>query len=54
MEYLKQIMSNKFYFRKFKTYLRFRGSRDGWKAIDFHSRCDGKGPTLSLFKLDND
>jgi BTB/POZ domain-containing protein KCTD9 len=27
----------------------YRASRDGWTAKDFHSKCDGKGPTLSLF-----
>ena len=26
----------------------YRGSRDGWKQSDFHSACDGKGPTLVL------
>ena len=26
------------------------GSRDGWKAEDFHSRCDRKGATLTLVK----
>ena len=29
----------------------YRGSVDGWMAVDFHSRCDGVGPTVSLFKL---
>ncbi len=33
------------------TTLLFRGSVHGWKAKDFHSRCDGKGPTISLFKV---
>ncbi len=28
--------------------LLYRGSRDGWLAIDFHSRCDIKGATLTL------
>ena len=26
----------------------------GWKLIDFHSRCDDKGPTICLFKTDED
>ena len=26
----------------------YRGSRDGWKASNFHAACDGKGPTLVL------
>ena len=29
----------------------YRGSEHGFMAKDFHSRCDGKGPTISLFKL---
>lgn len=31
--------------------LLYRGSLHGWSAADFHSRCDGMGPTLSLFKI---
>jgi hypothetical protein len=26
------------------------GSRDGWEARDFHSRCDGKGATLTVVR----
>jgi hypothetical protein len=33
------------------TALLFRGSEHGWYAKDFHSRCDNKGPTISLFKV---
>ena len=29
----------------------YRGSEHGFMYKDFHSRCDGKGPTISLFKL---
>jgi serine/threonine protein kinase len=29
----------------------YRGSLDGFKEIDFKSRCDEKGPTVSLFKV---
>ena len=29
----------------------YRGSRDGFTYKAFHDRCDGKGPTISLFKL---
>ena len=29
----------------------YRGSEHGFMGKDFHSRCDGKGPTISLFKL---
>jgi hypothetical protein len=31
--------------------LLFRGSIHGWNFKDFHSRCDGQGPTISLFKV---
>lgn len=26
----------------------YRASRDGWAAADFHSRCDYKGPTVTV------
>ncbi len=45
--YLLQLLGNK----KLVTALLFRGSEHGWKAKDFHSRCDKKGPTISLFKI---
>jgi hypothetical protein len=33
-----------------KWSLLYRGTRDGLGAQDFHSRCDNKSPTLSIFK----
>ncbi|XP_068687634.1 uncharacterized protein [Montipora foliosa] len=30
--------------------LLFKASRDGFKAKDFHSKCDGKGPTVTVVK----
>ena len=30
--------------------LLYRGSRDGFRAEDFHSKCDGKGNTLTILK----
>jgi len=30
----------------------FRGTRDGMYAQNFHSKCDGKGPTITLFRND--
>jgi hypothetical protein len=30
--------------------LLYRATRDGWKAKDFHSRCDDKGATLTIIK----
>lgn len=38
-------------YKKFNTILRYRGSRDGWLNEDFHRMSDGKGPTVSLFKI---
>ena len=29
----------------------YRGSRDGWKIEDFHRMSDGKGPTVTFFKI---
>ncbi len=40
---------------KFRTVIRYKGSRDGWMAADFHRMSDHKGPTVTLFKIkDND
>jgi len=33
-----------------KLELLYRASRDGWKATDFHSRCDDKGSTVTAIK----
>ena len=33
--------------------LLYRASRDGWKYADFHSRCDNKGATITLFRTDD-
>ena len=38
--------------RTFKTTKLYRGSEDGFTIKDFHRLCDGKGPTLSLFKVE--
>ena len=32
--------------------LLYSGVRDGWKGLNFHYKCDGKGPTIVLFKSD--
>jgi hypothetical protein len=29
----------------------YRGSFHGFMHVDFHSRCDGVAPTVSLFKV---
>ena len=48
-EYLNKLLGNK----KLITILLFRGSKHGWMAKDFHSRCNKKSPTISLFKIKN-
>jgi hypothetical protein len=46
-EYLLKLLGNK----RLVTTLLYSGSIHGWMAKDFHSRCDGKRPTISLFKV---
>ena len=29
----------------------WRASFDGWAASTFHSRCDGKGPTVTIIRV---
>ena len=48
-KFLYYLLGNK----KLVTTLLFRGSDDGWKNIDFHPRCDNKGPTICLLKIDS-
>jgi BTB/POZ domain-containing protein KCTD9 len=36
-----------------KLNLIYKASRDGFKAIDFHSRCDNKGATISVIKSEH-
>ena len=36
-----------------KWKLLFRGSRDGFQAETFHSKCDNKGPTVTVVKSGN-
>ena len=45
--FLNKLLSNK----RLVTVLLYRGSDQGWMFKDFHSRCDHKGPTISLFKI---
>ena len=45
--YFKEVIANK----KFRTVIRYKGSRDGWMYKDFHRMSDGKGPTVTLFKI---
>jgi hypothetical protein len=37
--------------KKFKTVLRYKASRDGWKNADWHKKVDGVGRTVSLLKI---
>jgi hypothetical protein len=39
--------------RNMETVLLYKGSLHGFNSKDFHSRADKRGPTISLFKLDN-
>jgi len=38
---------------KVKGELIYRGSRDGFSAREFHSKCDGKANTLTIIKSTN-
>ncbi len=48
-EFLHKLLGNK----QLVTTLLYCGSIHGWMFKDFHSRCDGKSPTISLFKVKN-
>ena len=37
-----------------ETKLLYKGSKDGFRATNFHVMCDGKGPTISVIKSDYD
>ena len=39
---------------KVKFELLWKGSRDGFKAATFHSKCDGKGATVTVIKSQHD
>ncbi len=47
-EYLEKLLAEKG--RRLGSNI-YRGSVDGFMNVDFHSRCDGVGPTVSLFKI---
>ena len=40
--------------KKIETQLLYRLTRDGEQISKFHELCDGKGPTLTLIKVDDD
>jgi hypothetical protein len=46
-KFLLKLLRNK----RLLTTLLYSGSIHGWMVKEFHSRCDGKGPTISLFKV---
>ena len=29
----------------------YNAKDDGWRAKDFHKKCDSQGPTISLIKI---
>ena len=35
-----------------KIELLYRGTRDGMNSFAFHQKCDGQGPTISLYEND--
>jgi hypothetical protein len=47
-EDLKFIKQTMFRNQNVSFILFYSGSKDGWNARDFHSRCDDKGPTMTL------
>lgn len=40
-------------FRDQKWYLKYRGSRDGFKSENFHNKCDGLSNTLTVIQTEN-
>ena len=32
----------------------YKATKDGFKAIDFHSKCDKKGPTICVIKSEHE
>jgi hypothetical protein len=40
--------------RNIQSELLYRGSRDAFRALEFHEKCDQKGPSITLFKSDRD
>ena len=38
---------------KFGWQLCYRASDDGWRAEDFHRKCDDVGPTVTLVKCES-
>ena len=38
---------------KFGWHLCYRASDDGWKAQDFHKKCDHVGSTVTLVRCEN-
>ena len=36
-----------------ETFLKYRGSDNGWNAENFHELCDNIGPTITLLKLED-
>ncbi len=52
-EQIKTIEEFGFSGRFAKLDLLYRGSQDGFSSTGFHSKCDGKGPTLAIIKSDH-
>ena len=51
---MKEFLLNLLGFKPLETILLYSGSLDdSWNYIDFHTRCDDKGPTITLFQIKN-
>jgi TLD len=46
-KYLLSLFGNK----QFVTSFLYKASEHGFTAKEFHSRCDGKGPTITIIKV---
>ncbi len=44
-------MENKKDCKKISTIHLYRASPNKWNCKDFHDPCDGKGPKMTLFKV---
>ena len=49
MEYVKQVVG--WLGGQFQWQLCYRASVHGWRAKNFHTMCDNKGPTVTIVKV---
>ena len=54
LERKQMIKLNEFYGNRDQEWqLIYKASRDGFDAIEFHTRCDNKGPTMTVIRSNN-